>query len=68
MANKKWIAGAIKHPGREKARAKKNGVSVHEQMERDSHSKNKSIRGAGQLGLRLENMHNAAHKLYPGHK
>lgn len=49
----KFIQRAIKHPGREKRRAKAHGVSVHEQMVRDSHSKNPSLRGAGKLGLRL---------------
>lgn len=54
---KHWISKAIKHPGRETARAKAAGVSVHEQMEKDSHSKNASLRGAGKLGLRLSAMH-----------
>ena len=53
MATRHFIAGAIKHPGREKKRAKAHGISTHEQMVRDSHSKNASLRGAGQLGLRL---------------
>lgn len=53
---KKWISGAIKHPGRETARAKANGISTHEQMVKDSHSKNASVRGAGSLGLRLSKM------------
>ncbi len=52
-----FIAGAIKRPGREKRRAAEHGISVHAQLERDSHSKNKSLRGAGELGLRLEGMH-----------
>jgi hypothetical protein len=52
----KWIAKAIRHPGRETARAKENGVSVHQQMETDSHSKNKSLAAAGRLGLRLSAM------------
>lgn len=51
MAN--FIKGAIKHPGREKRRAAANGVSVHQQMVKDSHSTNPSLRGAGKLGLRL---------------
>jgi hypothetical protein len=55
MAN--WIAGAIKHPGREKARAKHNGVSTHTQMVRDAKSPNKSLAAAGRLGLRLSAMH-----------
>jgi len=50
---KRWIKSAIKHPGRETARAKEHGVSVHQQMETDSHSKNPSLRSAGNLGLRL---------------
>jgi hypothetical protein len=66
MAEKKkkhFIKQAIKHPGREIERAKRNGVSVHEQMEKDAHSKNPSLRGAGQLGLRLSSMsHKRKHK------
>jgi hypothetical protein len=50
---KKWIDKAIKRPGRETRRAKEHGVSTHEQMERDSHSKNKSLASAGRLGLAL---------------
>jgi len=53
---KKWISKAIRHPGRETARAKANGVSVHQQMERDSKSPNKSLAAAGRLGLRLSAM------------
>jgi hypothetical protein len=53
---KKWIQKAVKHPGREKERAKEHGVSTHEQMESDSHSSNKSLRAAGNLGLRLSSM------------
>lgn len=52
----KFIQKAIKHPGRETKRAKEHGVSVHEQMVKDSHSPNKSLRGAGALGLRLSAM------------
>jgi len=55
--SKKWISKAIKHPGRETRRAAEHGISVHQQMERDSHSKNPSLRGAGNLGLRLSKMH-----------
>lgn len=51
MAN--FIKKAIKHPGREKRRAAASGRSVHQQMEVDSHSKNKSVAAAGRLGLRL---------------
>jgi len=53
---KKLISKAIKHPGRETRRAKEHGISVHEQMEEDSHSKDPSLRGAGNLGLRLSAM------------
>jgi|GEM_PF-2448464 hypothetical protein len=53
---KKWISKAIKRPGREKERAREHGISVHEQMERDAHSKNPSLRAAGNLGLRLSAM------------
>lgn len=52
----KWISKAIKRPGRETERAKRNGISVHEQMVRDSHSSNKSLAAAGRLGLRLSAM------------
>jgi hypothetical protein len=54
---KKFIQAAIKHPGRETRRAKESGRTVHEQLEHDAKSKDSSIRGAGQLGLRLEGMH-----------
>jgi hypothetical protein len=54
MAN--WIAGAIKHPGVEKARAKRHGISTHEQLVRDSHSNNPTLRRRGKLGLRLSAM------------
>lgn len=48
-----FIKGAIKHPGRETSRAKASGRSVHEQMEHDKGSKDPSLRGAANLGLRL---------------
>lgn len=50
----KWIQGAIKHPGIEKARAKRNGVSTHQQLEKDAHSSNPTLRKRGALGLRFE--------------
>jgi hypothetical protein len=53
----KWIAGAIRRPGRETARAKHNGLSTHTQMVRDAKSPNKSLAAAGRLGLRLSAMH-----------
>lgn len=52
----KFIAKAIKHPGVEKARAKRNGISTHEQLERDSHSSNPTLRRRGTLGLTLSRM------------
>lgn len=61
---KKWIKGAIKNPGVEKERAKENGVSVHEQLEKDSHSKNPTLRARGNLGLRFEkggDLHHSGH-------
>lgn len=51
---KNWESGAVKRPGREKRRAKEHGVSLHEQLVRDSHSKDPSLRGAGELGLRFQ--------------
>jgi hypothetical protein len=50
---KKWITSAIKHPGREKERAKEHGISTHAQMEKDKKSDNPSLAKAGALGLRL---------------
>lgn len=66
----KWIGKAIKHPGRERERANRNGISTHEQMERDAHSKNPSLRGAGKLGLRLSAMSKgkAKKRNWYGHK
>ena len=55
MGTKHWIAGAIHHPGREKAAAKKAGMSTHAYME-----KHKGDSGSGgaaaRLGLRLSKM------------
>jgi len=62
---KKWISKAIKRPGREKRRAAEHGISTHEQMERDSHSSNPSLRAAGNLGLRLSKMHHPGLKWRP---
>lgn len=49
-----WIKKGIKHPGIEKARAKRNGVSTRHQLETDSHSSNATLRARGNLGLRFE--------------
>lgn len=58
---KKWIQKVVKHPGVEKEKARHNGVSTHEQLEKDSHSTNSSVRGRGNLGLRFEK-HGDLHK------
>lgn len=62
MAKHKFIKSAIKHPGRMKRLAKEHGVSTHEEMERDKHSKNKSLRSAANLGLRLTGGDLSPHK------
>jgi len=51
-----WIKGAIKRPGIEKARAKRAGISTHEQLVKDSHSTNPTRRKEGSLDLRLSAM------------
>ncbi len=51
---KGWIKSAIKHPGIEEKRAKEHGISTHEQLEKDAHSSNPTLRGRGNLGLRFE--------------
>lgn len=51
---KKWIQGAVKHPGIEKAKARRAGISTHAQLEKDSHSSDASVRGRGLLGLRFQ--------------
>lgn len=52
---KHWIAGAIKHPGREKRAARRAGMSTHAYMQ-----KHKGDSGSGgaaaRLGLRLSAM------------
>lgn len=50
---KKFIKGAIKHPGIEQAKAKRNGISTQEQLTRDSHSSNPTVRARGNLGKTL---------------
>lgn len=46
-------AKKIEHPGVEKEKAKRNGISTHEQLVRDSHSSDKKTRARGNLGLAL---------------
>jgi hypothetical protein len=50
---KKWIGKAVKHPGREKARAAASGRSLGAQLEHDSHSSDPSLRAAANLGKRF---------------
>lgn len=50
---KKWIGGAIKHPGSLTRAAKAHGVSKMAEAEKESHSKNPHVRGRGLLGLRF---------------
>ena len=55
MSAKKWIAGAIKHPGAEKKAAAAAGMSTHAYMEKhkgDSGTAGKRAR----LGLTLSRM------------
>lgn len=56
MAKRKWIARAIKHPGREKDAAKRAGMSTHAYMEKEKNAPG-SAGAAARLGLRLEGMH-----------
>lgn len=66
-----WIKKSIKHPGIEKAKAKRNGVSTHQQLETDSHSSNPSVRGRGLLGLRFQkggDIHHDAMKKRADHR
>lgn len=69
MAEKKFIQKAIKHPGRVKNAAKREGISTHAEAEKMSHSKDKSVRGAGLLALRFQkggDLHGGSTKLAPG--
>lgn len=50
---KKWIQGAVKHPGALTAAAKEHGVSKLQEAEKESHSSNPSIRARGNLGKRF---------------
>ena len=50
---RKWIQGAVRHPGALKAAAKRHGVSTREEAERESHSSDPSIRARGNLGKRF---------------
>lgn len=52
---KHWIAGAIKHPGREKRAAARAGMSTHAYEEKHKDDKG-SAGAAARLGLRLAKM------------
>ena len=55
MAKKKWIAGAIKHPGRMKRAAAKAGMSTQAYMHKHEGDKG-SVGAAARLGIRLSHM------------
>ncbi len=55
MSKKHWIAGAIKHPGAEKAAAKRAGKSTHEYMEEHKNDSGTAGKRA-RLGLALSRM------------
>lgn len=50
---KKWIQGAVKHPGALTREASESGRSKLEQAEHDAKSSNPHIRGRGLLGERF---------------
>jgi hypothetical protein len=50
---KKWIQGAVKHPGALTAAAQEHGVSKLQEAEKESHSSNPHIRSRGLLGKRF---------------
>ena len=60
---KKWIAGAVKHPGAETAAAKRAGESVHQYAEAHKSAKGTAGKRA-RLALTFERMHSHAKKLY----
>lgn len=59
---KHFIQKAIKHPGIEKRKAARNGISTHEQLVRDANSDDPTVRARGTLGLTLTGMSKARHK------
>lgn len=56
MKPKKWIAGAIKHPGAFKTQAERAGKSTHEFAEEHKHDSGKTGNRA-RLALTLGAMH-----------
>ena len=55
MAKKKWISGAIKHPGAEKKAAAAEGKSTHAYMEEHKNDSGTAGKRA-RLGLTLSKM------------
>ncbi len=53
MAKSGWIKSSIKHPGAEKAAAKRHGLSTKEEAERESKSSNPKISSRGNLAKRF---------------
>jgi hypothetical protein len=60
-----WIAGSIRHPGREKRAAAKAGMSTHAYMEKEKHAPGSAGKRA-RLGLTLSRMAHAKAKLRKG--
>lgn len=53
MAKGGFIKSAVKHPGRIKEMAKREGISTLQAAEKASHSSDPSLRAAGNLGKRF---------------
>lgn len=58
---KNWIAGAIKHPGAERAAAARAGMSTQAYMRKHQHDSGKSGQRA-RLGLTLTRMHRGGNR------
>lgn len=59
MASKKWIQGAIKHPGalREELQVKKGKKIPSKKLKKAEHSKNPTLRKRAVLAETLKKMH-----------
>lgn len=53
MAKHGWIQSAVKHPGAEKAAAKRNGLTTLQEAVREAKSPDPSIRSRGNLAKRF---------------
>lgn len=53
VKEKKWIQGAVKHPGALTEAAEEHGVSKLQEAQKESHSSNPHIRARGLLGKRF---------------